>query len=306
MTWQDPGGRAPEGSGPGNDGPGDRPRLTWTPAAPPPPPAPPATPGPWPAPAPAPGTAPAPAPAPGPGAAPGAGGGWAPPPYTGDGRYAVPGAPGLQYAGALPRFAAFVVDMVLISIAVAIVSAPFTPAVTQVTQGNGFWMSTTGFAVRSGVGSLFGVVVEAAYFTLLWMSSGRATLGMRLFGLQVGRADDGQRLAPQAALVRWLAFGSWLALLGLAPGLAGVGGLAQVVWSIALLVSTIASPTHQGIHDRIAGSAVVRPANAGDGLAIACVVIVLILPLLAIVSLIALLFLGGQVSSVLSNVGSSI
>ena len=211
-----------------------------------------------------------------------------------------------MYAGALPRFAAFVVDMFIVGIVISIVALPFTPAATQVTQMTGFWSSTTSYAVRSGLGSLIGVILEAIYFVLLWMSSGRATLGMRLFSLQVGRMDDGQRLPFQAALVRWLAFGSWFGLLGLVPALASVGSLLQLGWSIVLLVSTIASPTHQGIHDRIAGSAVVRPANAGNGLAITCVVIALIVPLLAIISFIALIFLGAQVSSILSDVGTSI
>lgn len=284
MTWQGTGGQAPDGGGP----PDDETRTDWEPPVTPALPGPPAAPAPWPPG----GTVP--------------GGVWAPPPDAGSGRFAVPGAPGLVYAGALPRFAAFVVDMVIISIVVSIVALPFTPAAAQVTQTNGFWSSTSNYAVRSGVGSLIGVILEALYFVLLWMSSGRATLGMRLFSLQVGRMDDGQRLTARAALVRWLAFGSWFGLLGFAPALSGAGGLLQLVWSIVLLVSTIASPTHQGIHDRVAGSAVVRPANAGNGLAITCVVIALIMPLLLILSFIALIFLGGQVSSILSEVGASI
>jgi uncharacterized RDD family membrane protein YckC len=296
MTWQGSGGETPDGGGP----PGDETRTDWEP---------PAAGGPPPSPEPSAASAlpgPPDAPVPWPPAGPVAGSTWAPPPDVGGGRFAVPGAPGLVYAGALPRFAAFVVDMVIISIAVSIVALPFTPAVAQVTQTSDSWLSTSNYAMRSGVGSLIGVIGEALYFVLLWMSSGRATLGMRLFSLQVGRMDDGQRLPPRAALVRWLAFGSWFGLLGFVPALSGAGGLLQLVWSMVLLVSTIASPTHQGIHDRFAGSAVVRPANAGNGLAITCVVIALIVPFLLIVSFIALIFLGGQVSSILSAVGDSI
>jgi RDD family len=300
MTGQDTGGNAPEGGGP----PGGEPRLEWRPMVPPPPPAqepPRASPSPWPAPAPL--TPPASAAAPVPGY--GSGGTWSPA-GGGGGRYAVPGAPGLEYAGALPRFAAFVLDMFLVGIVAAIVAFPFGLAVTEVTWTNDLGAAGVNQPTISGWSSLVSVILGAAYFTLLWMGSGRATLGMRLFNLQVGRAENGLRLHPQAALVRWLAFGSWLGLLGFVPGLAGLGGLAQLVWSFALLVSTVTSPTHQGFHDRLAGSAMVRPAGAGNGLAITCLVIVLIAPLLVVISLLALTFLGGQVSSVLSNVGTSI
>lgn len=47
----------------------------------------------------------------------------------------------------------------------------------------------------------------------------------------------------------------------------------------------------------------VQPAN---GVAIGCLWLVALLPLLAIISIIALVFLGGQVSSILSEVGNSI
>lgn len=273
------------------DGPGDgETRPDWSPGEPPAPPAPPTAPlAPW--------------PEPGAGSIPG--GVWAPPPLGGGGRYAVPGAPGLEYAGALPRFAAFVLDLILVGFVAGIVALPFAPTLTQTGQANPLSWSTD-YAVRTGVGSLIGVLAEAAYFTLLWMSSGRATLGMRLFSLQIGRADNGQRLDARASFIRWLALGSWLGVLGFSPALAGLGGLAQLGWSVVLLVSTIASPTRQGIHDRIAGSAIVRPVGAGNGLAYACLAIALIIPLLAILSIIALIFLGGQVSDILSAVGESI
>ena len=286
MTWQGSGGNAT------GDGPGDgETRPDWRPGEPPAPPAPPNVPlAPW--------------PATGAGPGPNPGGVWAPPPYGGGGRYAVPGAPGLEYAGALPRFAAFVLDVILIGFVAGIVALPFASTVTP-SQANPFSWSTD-YAVRTGVGSLIGVLAEAAYFTLLWMSSGRATLGMRLFSLQIGRADNGQRLDARTSFTRWLAFGSWLGVLGFSPALAGLGGLLQLGWSVVLLVSTMTSPTRQGIHDRIAGSAIVRPVGAGNGLAYACLAIALIIPLLAILSIIALVFLGGQVSDILSAVGESI
>jgi hypothetical protein len=75
---------------------------------------------------------------------------------------------------------------------------------------------------------------------------------------------------------------------------------------IVLLVSTVMSPTKQGLHDRFANSAVVRPAGAGSGIAMACLVIVIALFVLAILSIVALIFVGGQVSTILSDIGNSV
>ncbi len=92
------------------------------------------------------------------------------------------------------------------------------------------------------------------------------------------------------------------------PGVSGLpsSGLLFVLWNIVLLITTATSPTKQGLHDRLANSAVVRPANAGNGLAYGCLAIVVALLVIAIVAIVGLIFLGGQVSSILSEVGESI
>ena len=68
-----------------------------------------------------------------------------------------------------------------------------------------------------------------------------------------------------------------------------------------LFISTVTSPTKQGLHDRFANSAVVRPTNAGNGLVYTCLFILVGLPIIALLAIIALYYLGGQVSSILSN-----
>ena len=78
------------------------------------------------------------------------------------------------------------------------------------------------------------------------------------------------------------------------------------MWAIVLLISTTTSPTIQGLHDRFANSAVVRPVGAGTSLTAACLVIIIVLVLIALASIVALIFLGGQVSAILSAVGESI
>ena len=220
-------------------------------------------------------------------------GSWGTPPPGAEGRYAVPGAPGLVYAGAIPRAAAWIVDSFLLGIIVAIVSAPFAPAALGAFDPTTDAMpDLSQLTVRSGIASVLAVVVEAAYFIFLWMSSGRATLGMRLFGLQVGNAADGARLRTDQAVKRWFAYGSWLGIAAIVPVMGALAGLVSLGWTLVLLFTTASSPTKQGLHDTFAGSAVVRPATAGNGLAITCLIVALIVPILAILSIVSLIFVG--------------
>ncbi|MEO5964099.1 MAG: RDD family protein, partial [Candidatus Limnocylindrales bacterium] len=223
------------------------------------------------------------------------------------GQYSVPGAPGLVYAGAIPRAAAFIVDSFLLSIVVAIVTIPFAVSAVNLDDLSNGALNGAQFMTRTGIASIIGVLIEGAYFAFLWMSTGRATLGMRLFSLQVGDVATGSRLRPDQAVKRWLAYGSWVGALALAPAIAGLAGLVQFGWTVILLITTVTSPTKQGLHDRFAGSAVVRPASAGNGLALTCLVVALILPIVvAVLAVISLIALGGQVSNILSAVGDSI
>jgi uncharacterized RDD family membrane protein YckC len=304
MTWQGAG-----GTDGGTGDPDDATRTDWATAAQPADPAP-LPPAPSTPPQPEPTIAPPPAPGPGAPLAPGPGAPlapepWAPvqpgnpwgtPPPDGGGRYAVPGAPGLIYAGAIPRAAAWIVDGFLVGIVASIVSAPFAAPVALDANGA---PDFTQMAAQGGVSAIISTVIGAAYFILLWTTSGRATLGMRLFNLQVGNVADGTKLRMDQALKRWIGFGTWLGIIPLV-------GLFSIVWELVLLATTVSSPTKQGLHDRFAGSAVVRPASAGNGLAITCLVLALILPILALFSIVALILLGGQVSSILSAVGDSV
>ncbi len=72
-----------------------------------------------------------------------------------------------------------------------------------------------------------------------------------------------------------------------------------------LLVTTASHPQKMGLHDRFANTAMVRPANAGNaaGIVIGCLLIIIAVALLSIV---ALIFLGSQVSAILSEVGESV
>jgi uncharacterized RDD family membrane protein YckC len=159
-----------------------------------------------------------------------------------------------------------------------------------------------------GLLSIVSTLVGAAYFILSWSGGRRATLGQRVFKIQVGNAFDGRPLTSTQAFKRWIGLGSVLGLLAVIPStsLYGVASLAELVGTVVLLISTSTSPTKQGLHDRFANSAVVRPIGASTGLATTCLVIVIGLLVVAFLSIIALIFLGGQVSAILSAVGESV
>ncbi len=206
---------------------------------------------------------------------------------------AVPGAPGLIYAGALPRFAAYIVDYLLLFL----ISLP----ILAITSGAGT-LGGAGLAV-----ALVGIVIDAAYFTLLWSSSWRATPGMRLLKLQIGDATTGGQLSQGQAFRRWLVFGTWIPSLILEPTLSGLASLILLGWLLILLATIATSPTRQGLHDRFAGTAIVQPVDGQtSGLFIGCLVIAAIVVLVFVASIAGLIFLGGQVSSILSEVGTSV
>ena len=203
-------------------------------------------------------------------------------------------APGLVFGSTGRRFVAYLVDWILTLLLIWLVDI----AVVLVAPSG------------SGLGTILSAVsfagVSLGYLVLGWRSKAHGTPGMRLLKLQIGTAFDGRTLTVDQAFRRWVAMGYPLYLLWLVRPIAGWAVLATIAWWIALIVTTGASQTKQGLHDRVATSAVVEPAGAGSG-AIAGVVVILVLValVLPILSIIALLFLGGQVSQILSTVGSS-
>jgi len=136
------------------------------------------------------------------------------------------------------------------------------------------------FPDRTGfvLGELIGFVLVAVYFVWFWTGGRRGTPGQRVFGIQVANAFDGQPLTTSQAIKRWAGIGTWMGIPILLPFMAlGIAAfVVSIVWALLVLITTIASPTKQGVHDRLAGSALVRPAGAGNGWAVAFLVLGLI------------------------------
>jgi uncharacterized RDD family membrane protein YckC len=285
MTSERPG--SPDPLEPPGSTPPD-PGADTAPYTPPPPPEPPPI-----VPAPPP-VAPPPMPGPAPGV------GWTTPVV---GRQEV--APGLVFADTASRFVAYLIDLLLIGLVTGIVgellglgpsTPPFVEGSTDFSQA---FETTVEYTILD-------LVIGALYFIASWSGGRRATLGQRVFGIQVGNAFDGRPLRLDQAVRRWLGIGDFVLLLGIIPALEPAASGLLLVWNIALLITTATSPTKQGLHDRLANSAVVRPATAGTGLAYGCLAILVALLVVSIVAIVGLIFLGGQVSSILSEVGESI
>ena len=210
-------------------------------------------------------------------------------------------APGLTWADIPSRFVAYVIDTFLVAFTGGVIIGVLGAGSTAPGQIDN---DPTG----GGLLSIVSTLVGAAYFVLSWSGGRRATLGQRVFRIQVGNAFDGQPLTTTQAFKRWIGLGSVIGLLAVipSPSLYAAASLAELVWTVVLLISTSTSPTKQGLHDRFANSAVVRPIGASTGLATTCLVIVIGLAVVALLSIIALIFLGGQVSAILSSVGESV
>ena len=222
----------------------------------------------------------------------------------------VPGATGLSFADTTTRAAAFIFDSFILGVAGLIVLAALgkggsTTTLQRTSDPNAILHALQ--APVDPVSTLLSLAFGAIYFIVFWTGGRRATPGQRAFHLQVGNAFDGRALSVGQATRRWAALGSPLGLLGLVPGLAAVAGLVELAWFAILFVSTAASPTRQGLHDRFAKSAVVRPSDQETGgLAVACVVVVVLLVVLAILATAVLIILGPQILAELSRLGRSI
>jgi uncharacterized RDD family membrane protein YckC len=170
---------------------------------------------------------------------------------------AIPRGPveGLVYAGVLRRLIALGID-VLLSTLFAGVAGGILNLVWSLVGGD------TGEVVFGLVSWLVAWIAFGAYYVLGWRQR-RGTLGQRWLGMQVANADSGATLTWRQAVMRWVAFS--LAPVAILQGFASqpVSGLVSLVvlgWAIVLLITTITSPTRQGLHDRWAASLVVRRA----------------------------------------------
>ena len=221
---------------------------------------------------------------------------WAPPENV---VVAGPGVAGLIYAGTLARVVAYIIDSILLGIVTSIATAPFAASIA-----GAFDPRRGGNIAISPIALIITVGASAIYFIGFWSSGWRGTPGMKLLRLQLGDAATGRTLTPEQAVRRWIGFGTFVQLASFVPalGLLANGGL--FLWTIVLLISTATSSTKQGLHDRFASTAIVQPYGSGStAVIVGCLVLI---GLAVILSFVSLIFLGSQVSAILSEVGTSV
>ena len=144
-------------------------------------------------------------------------------------------APGLEYAGFWIRFVSYLIDVIPIGVAGALLS---------VATGTGFHCTTfnSSRVCTAGTGSLgswLGFLVLGTYWVLTWSLLG-ASLGQKALGLRVVNSANGQRIDIGKALLRYV--GVVISIIPIALGL---------IWAAF-------DPRKQGWHDKIAASYVVR------------------------------------------------
>jgi len=124
------------------------------------------------------------------------------------------------------------------------------------------------------VNAVIGCALNAGYFIVSWTRL-QASPGQRLLAIGLVSAADEASISIAQALVRWLLLGAPFAtatVLGLAvPAAALVLMLAALAWYVCLLVTTARSPRKQGLHDRGAGTVVVKALPLAIGPAAASV-----------------------------------
>jgi len=174
----------------------------------------------------------------------------------------VAGPAGLFYADLPNRIIAYIIDIILLAIAGAVVGAitgSFMP-VYSFDLVNGFHYNYFAAIINAVIGG----AISAGYFIYMWTAM-RGTVGMKVLGMQIGSEKDGATLSMDQAIRRWLAVGGWITIAQALNPLPLVGiliGLVSLGYVIYLLYTTAQSPTKQGFHDKFVGSMVVKAARS--------------------------------------------
>jgi uncharacterized RDD family membrane protein YckC len=185
-----------------------------------------------------------------------------------------PGGGGAQapqaayYADASSRVVALVVDAVALSILILLAAIPVSlligPAVEFDSAADQIGDAVTVDETVAAVDCVLALALSAGYFVFSWWRKG-GTPGQRLLDLSVVRADDGTLLGKGAAGVRWALVAAPFGVAALlTTTVASVGdGLVDAclaAWYLVLLVTTVRADRKRGLHDRAAGSVVVKRA----------------------------------------------
>jgi uncharacterized RDD family membrane protein YckC len=176
-----------------------------------------------------------------------------------------PSAPssGLVYADVPNRVIAYIIDAILVGIVTAVVVGILGGmGLAAVTVNPDFTVNVN--YVGALIQGIIGLLISAAYFIYTWTSM-RATIGMRVLGMQIGNAGDGKTMTMEQGIKRFIALSAPGILAQIFQPLPAIGILIAILglgWYIYLIYTTANSPTKQGWHDVFANTQVVKAAKS--------------------------------------------
>jgi len=184
--------------------------------------------------------------------------GWAAPPPP-----VQAGPAGFVYADVPNRAIAYIIDGILVAIVGTIIAAVLGGVGLAAVAIDPGTLNLSINYLGLIISTIIGVAISAGYFIYTWTSM-RATIGMKVLGMQIGNAGDGKTLTMDQAGRRWLVMAapSILAqVLFVLPAIGLLLLLASFGWIVYLLWTTYSSPTKQGFHDKYANTMVVKAAR---------------------------------------------
>jgi uncharacterized RDD family membrane protein YckC len=173
-------------------------------------------------------------------------------------------ATGFVYADVPNRAVAYIIDAIIVGIIVSIITGILGGMGLAAASVDPTTLAVSVSVVGIIVSGIVGALLSAAYFIYTWTSM-RATLGMKVLGMQIGNAGDGKTITMDQAIRRWLAIaapGLLAQILIVIPGIGLLLGLLSIVWFFFLIWTTAKSPTKQGFHDVFANTQVVKAARS--------------------------------------------
>ena len=193
--------------------------------------------------------------------------------------------PPIEYGGFWIRFAAYLIDGLILGVIGILVGVPF-----GIVYG-----LTAGSAVQPAAQnllSLVSLVISVAYFAWFWVRSG-STPGMGVLGLKVVRDADGSPIGWGTAIVRYLGI---------------------IISTVALFIGLIwvaFDARKRGWHDLIAGTVVIRkpdvPITGGrKAVMIGAIGCGCLLPIIGIVAIVGLLLTGPAVQDIFGDVADDL
>lgn len=172
-------------------------------------------------------------------------------------------APGVAYADTTMRVVAYIIDSIILGIAIALVAIILGAIAFGIVVNGGFVIGVV-IAVIIAIIALLG---SAFYFVYFWQNL-RASPGQKMLGLETVNAADGATLTRDQAVRRWaFLFGPQVVASvfqfsgSVSNGLGALGsllGLLAFLYAIYLLYTVTQSSKRQGFHDVQAATVVVK------------------------------------------------